>query len=109
MLEISSTLSYPKFDDIKDLDSIKKMWDTLANIYGGDTNVLRAKVESLRGKFDDMRMEEGENIDQYVARIKEVVNAIRGDIGKIDNDTILRKVLRTLLLYMLLEFLKSKN
>ena len=26
MLEIASTLSYAKFDDIKDLDSAKKMW-----------------------------------------------------------------------------------
>ena len=33
-------------------------------------------------------MEEGENITQYVARIKEVVNAIRGANGKLDDDTV---------------------
>ena len=49
----------------------------LHTIYGGDKNVQRAKSKSLRGKFDDMRMEEGENISQYVARIKEVVSAIK--------------------------------
>ena len=42
-------------------------------------------------------MEEGENISQYVARIKQVVSAIKCAIGQIDDDTILRKVLRTLL------------
>ena len=63
----------------------------------GDTNVIRAKAESLRCKFDDMKMEDGENIAQYVSRIKEVVNAIRGAIGTIDDDTIQCKVLRTLL------------
>ena len=47
---------------IKGLDSAKKMWDALDIIYGGDKNVQRAKLESLRGKFDDMRMEEGETI-----------------------------------------------
>ena len=47
-------------------------------------------------KFDDMRVQEGENIAQYFSRIKDVVNAIRGAIGKIDDETILRKVLRTL-------------
>ena len=61
MLEIASALSYSKFDDIKGCDSVKKMWDTLHTIYGVDTNVLRAKYESLRGKFNDMRMQEGEN------------------------------------------------
>ena len=57
MLEISYALSYAKFDDIKGCDTAKKMWDALYTIYGGDKNVQRAKFESLRGKFDDIRME----------------------------------------------------
>ena len=36
----------------------------------------RAKLESFRGKFDDMRMEEGENISQYASKIKEVASEI---------------------------------
>ena len=56
MLEIASSLSYVEFDDIKGCDSAKKMWDALHTIYGRDTDVLRAKFESLRGKFNDMRM-----------------------------------------------------
>ena len=70
MLEISSILSYVKFDDTRGCNSTKKMWDSLHTIYGGDTNILRAKSESLRSKFDDMRMQEGENITQYLSRIK---------------------------------------
>ena len=31
------------------------MWDTLATIYGGDTNALRDKNENLRCKFDDIK------------------------------------------------------
>ena len=96
MLEISSSLSYAKFDEIKGCDSAKKMCDALHTIYGGDANVLRAKFESLRGKFDDMRMQEGENVAQYCSKIKDV-NSIRGATSKIDDDIVLRKVLRTLL------------
>ena len=44
-----------------------------------------------------MRMEEGENIAQYASRIKEVVSAIRSEIGVLDDETVIRKVLRTLL------------
>ena len=69
----------------------------MKTIYGGDKNVQRAKSKSLRSKFDEMKMEEGETIAQYVARIKEVVSAIRGANGIIDDDTVLNKVLRTLL------------
>ena len=93
MLEISSTLSYLEFDDIKDCDTAKKMWDAIQKIYGGDTNVLRAKSESLRGKFNGVRVQEGENIAHYCSRIKHVFNAIKGANYKIDDDIILRKVL----------------
>ena len=57
------------------------MWDKLKTIYGSDENVLRAKLESLRGKFDEMRMMEGENTVQYYTRVKEVVNAIQAENG----------------------------
>ena len=60
ILEIASTLSYVKYDDIKGCDTTCKMWKNLSTIYGGDDNVQRAKRESLRRKFDDMKMEEGE-------------------------------------------------
>ena len=46
MLEIASSLNYAKFDDIKGLDSAKKMWDALKTIYGGEKNVQRDILES---------------------------------------------------------------
>ena len=39
MLEISSTLSYTEFDDIKGCNTTFKMWEALQTIYGGDKNV----------------------------------------------------------------------
>ncbi len=62
MLEIVSVLSYVEYDDIKDCDTALKMWKTLSKIYGGDQNVQREKREILREKFDDMKVEEGENV-----------------------------------------------
>ena len=31
------------------------MWNKIKEIYGGDDNVKRAKDESLRGQFDQMK------------------------------------------------------
>ena len=73
------------------------MWTTLSTIYGGDKNVQRAKIESLKGKFDDMKMEEGENVAQYGARMKEVVSAIRSLGGQLQEEIVSSKYLRTLL------------
>ena len=77
MLEIAYALSYVEFDDIKGCDTTFKMWKALLYIYGGDQNVQREKIKSLRGNFDDMKMEEGEKSTQYGTEMKEAVSAIR--------------------------------
>ena len=66
MIDIASALSYEEFDDVKDCETAFQMWNKLKNIYGGDDNVRRAKEESLRGQFDQMKMREDENIAKYV-------------------------------------------
>ena len=73
------------------------MWVKLSKICEGDKNMQRPKSESLRGNFDDMRIQGGENIVQYCARLKQIVNAIRGATGKIEDETMINKILRTLL------------
>ena len=45
-----------------------------------------------------MRMREDENIAKYVERVKASVNAIRASRGEIKDETVVSKVLRTLLL-----------
>ena len=73
------------------------MSETFSNVYEGDQNIQREKRESLRGKFDDIGMEEGENIAQYASRIKEVVSVIRSLGGQLQEEIVSRKYLRTLL------------
>ena len=73
------------------------MWIKLKEIYGGDDNVKRAKAKSLKGQFDQMKMREDENIAKYVEMIKASVSAIKASRGMIDDETIISKVLRTLL------------
>lgn len=97
MLQIASEISCAEFDDLKDYNTTKKMWDKLKTIYRGYDNLLKSKVEILRGKFYGMRLMEGENIVQYYTRVKEFVNAIRQGNGTIEDETMIKKVLRTLL------------
>lgn len=66
-------------------------------IHGGDQNVLRAKDDSFRGKYDEMKMKEGKNIVQYMKRIKEVASFIRAIGGTISNEEVVSKFLRELL------------
>ena len=97
MIDIASALSYDEFDDVKDCKIAFEMWNKLKEIYGGDENVRRAKVEILRGQFNQMKTREDENISKYVERVKASVSAIKASSGDIIEEIVIIKVLRTLL------------
>ena len=73
------------------------MWDKLTLVHGEYENVLRAKEEILRGKYDEMKMKDVETIMRYFNITKEVVGAIKASRGTINNEEVVSKVLRTLL------------
>ena len=77
MINIASSLNYPKFDEVKDFPTSHGMWNKLEKIYGGDNTMKRAKVESLRDQFDQMQMKANENIAKYNERIKTSVSEIK--------------------------------
>jgi hypothetical protein len=43
----------------------KEIWDKLQNIYGGDSKVKAAKLQTYRGQFEQLKMKEDENIVSY--------------------------------------------
>lgn len=94
---IISSLSDVDYVDVHGLETAYDLWKKLIEIYSSDEHVNIAKEESLRGKFDDMQMAEGENIQQYGQRIKEIVSEIKSVGGKVEDAIVISKVLRTLL------------
>lgn len=86
-----------KYIDFHGLKTTFDVWEKLGLIYGGDEHVQRAKEEILRGKLDNKRMVDGENTTQYGQRIKEVVGGIKSVEGKVEEDIVVSKMLRTLL------------
>jgi hypothetical protein len=46
-------------------DTAKDLWDKLQNIYEGDTKVKGGKLQTDRGKFEQLKMKENEDIATY--------------------------------------------
>jgi hypothetical protein len=61
--------------------STKYIWYKLQNIYEGDSKVKAAKFQTYRGRFEQLKMKEDENIASYFLRVNETVNEIIG-LGK---------------------------
>lgn len=94
---IVSTLSNNEFVEVQNFKTTFHIWNKLKTVYGGDPHVQKDKVDNLRGKYDEMRMQEGENIEQYSKRINDVVKSIKSVGGKLEEEDVVSKILRTLL------------
>ena len=73
-----SSLSKKVLAKVLTCTSAKQLWDKLGIIYAGDSEVKRAKLQTLKAEFEGLKMKEEENICHYFERIDTIVNAVRG-------------------------------
>ena len=76
--------------------SSKKMWDKLQITYERDIKVKEAKLQTYKGQFEQLRMNEDEEITTYILRVDQLVNTIRGLGEEFEEAIVVQKVLRTL-------------
>jgi hypothetical protein len=70
--------------------------DKLQKHYEGDAKVKGAKLQTYRGKFEQLKMKEDEDIASYFLQVDEIVNSIKGLGEEIKELVVVQKVLRSL-------------
>jgi hypothetical protein len=96
MYAILGGIAGSKFVKVMHCESTKEIWDKLKNVYEQDTKVKSDEIQSYRSQFEILKMEESEDIATYFLRIDEVVNTMRGLGEKVNNNIVVKKVLRSL-------------
>lgn len=69
----------------------------MKKIHEGYVKVKEAKLHNLRAQFESLNMKEEEKIVDYLQRVDETANAIRGLGEDIPDEVIVKKVLRSLI------------
>jgi hypothetical protein len=69
----------------------KEVWDKLKSIYKGDPKVKQVKLQQHRAEFENLKMNEKEDIATYSLRVNEVVNVIRGLGEELDESLVVKK------------------
>lgn len=72
----------------------KELWDTLKMIYMGADRVKTAKVQTLKAEFEILKMSESETVDDFSAKIGNIVSNIRALGETMDEAYIVKKILR---------------
>jgi hypothetical protein len=96
MNAILSGLAKSEFVKVMNLQTTKEMWEKLISSYEGNEKVKDAKLQTHRLIFEQLRMNEDENITKFFLRVDEMVNAMRGLGETIDDSLLVQKILRSL-------------
>ncbi|XP_022031445.1 uncharacterized protein LOC110932416 [Helianthus annuus] len=84
------------FERISLARSAKEAWTILHKSYKGENRVKTVKLQSLRYEFDTLKMKEGESVEDYFNRTTHIVNQLRMNEEKIDEQRIVEKISRSL-------------
>ena len=74
------------FEKILELETTKEAWVTLQKVYEGDERVKRMKLLTLRNEFES----------DYFVRVQTIINQIRVNGEKLDDQRIVEKIMHSL-------------
>ena len=86
----------PILETILCKETSKDIWDSMKKKYQGTARVKRAQLQALRRDFETLQMKEGESVMSYCARTMEISNKMRFHGEKMNDVTIVEKILRSL-------------
>ena len=90
------SLTQSEFMKVMHFKTTKEIWDKIILSYEGDELVKRAKLQTLRVRYENLKMHSNESIANYFLRMDEIVNCMR-DLGEEFKEVVLvEKVLRSL-------------
>ncbi|XP_043695626.1 uncharacterized protein LOC122646195 [Telopea speciosissima] len=74
----------------------KEIWDKLKKVHKGDDKIREAKLQHHWNLFEGLKMSEAETVEQFVSRVNEIINSIRGLGEELKDTVVLKKILRSL-------------
>jgi hypothetical protein len=96
MNDILSGLAEVEFVKVMHLGTAKEMWDKLISSYEGNEKLKDPKLQTYRVQFEQLKMKEDETIGKYFLRFEELVNAMKALGEKIEEPSLVHKILRSL-------------
>eukprot|EP00268_Persea_americana_P007560 TRINITY_DN12834_c0_g1_i6.p2 TRINITY_DN12834_c0_g1~~TRINITY_DN12834_c0_g1_i6.p2 ORF type:complete len:298 (+),score=63.45 TRINITY_DN12834_c0_g1_i6:1502-2395(+) len=84
------------FERISSATSAKQAWDTLHTSYKGEDKVKMVRLQTLICEFDFLRMKESESVGDFYNRVISLVNQLRVNGKKFEDQRVVEKILRSM-------------
>eukprot|EP00253_Pinus_taeda_P030617 PITA_30617 len=89
-------ISQSEFMKVMQFKSAKEIWDKIVLSYEGDDQVKRAKLQTLRIQYENLRMYNDESVANYFLCVDEIVNCMKNLGEEIKEVVVVEKVLISL-------------
>lgn len=93
---IHAALDDAMFEKVASATKAKQAWETLQTIYKGVDKVKKVRLQTLRGEFESLHMNDSESIHDYYTRVMAIVNQMRRYGEKLDDVRVVEKFIRSL-------------
>ena len=94
---IFCSVSTDEFHRISHVETVKEAWTILETTYEGTKKVKDIKLQMLTTRFEELKMGDDEAFDSFYGKLNEIVIAKLNLREKIEDDKVVRKILRSLL------------
>jgi len=84
------------FGLIKQCTVAKNAWEILKTAHEGTTKVKSARLQLLTTKFENLKMQEDENIQDYYMNVLDIENSFDSLSERLTDEKLVRKILRSL-------------
>ena len=84
------------FEKIARATTSKEAWDTLEKVFKGIDRVKQVRLQTLRDELECMKMNESENVSDYITRVQTVVNQLNRNGEMLPETRVVEKILRLL-------------
>ena len=91
-----SVVTNEEFKQISFTKTAKEAWTILQTTYEGTKAIKDSKLQRLTTRFKAIKMEDDESLDEFYAKLKDIVNSAFNHRETIPEPKIVRKVLRSL-------------
>jgi len=81
------------FERISTVTLVKEAWDAHHSSYEGDHKAKMVRLQTLRSKFDTLKMKDSESIEDYFNWVVFIVNQLKVKGEMIEDQRIIEKIL----------------
>jgi gag-polypeptide of LTR copia-type len=85
------------FEKVAGTKTSKEAWETLEKTYKGADRVKQVRLQTLRGEFKILRMNESEGVSDYIIRVEMMVNQLKRNGAEMSESRVVEKILRSLI------------